>query len=225
MVKPQRRPSTERKQIPKREDSKEEKPDYLPVAQLRSQSQQQGSVSSRRRPSAQASSVNETQSVQSRARSATVTSDSSATVVIRGSEALPSPTEDIVEEETPATPAKDLFTPSPHPRRQRTAPPTPALALTSPDPVSRHAYPPKKAESYSHSSRSKVSHRTQTRSPTDFDENALVSREQLSRAAGLDVIAQNGIRVPFGDLFRDRKVIIIFIRHFWYVYSSSDDVA
>ncbi|KAH8100952.1 AhpC/TSA antioxidant enzyme-domain-containing protein, partial [Cristinia sonorae] len=63
-----------------------------------------------------------------------------------------------------------------------------------------------------------------------FDENALVSREQLARAASMVVVAQNGLRIPFGDLFKDKKAIIIFIRHFWcamdqdYMYSIVKNV-
>ncbi|KAL1940249.1 hypothetical protein VTO73DRAFT_9201 [Trametes versicolor] len=63
-----------------------------------------------------------------------------------------------------------------------------------------------------------------------FDEYAGLSREQIGRAAALTVIAQNGLRVQFGELFRDRRTIVIFIRHFWcpncqdYMYSISRNV-
>ncbi|KAF7797204.1 hypothetical protein EIP86_008396 [Pleurotus ostreatoroseus] len=50
--------------------------------------------------------------------------------------------------------------------------------------------------------------------PPDFSVSSIPTMAQLERAAALDVIAQNGLRVPFGDLFRDRKVVVIFIRHF-----------
>lgn len=53
--------------------------------------------------------------------------------------------------------------------------------------------------------------------PSDFDERGVPSRDQLTRAAGLVVIAQNGVRVPFGDLFSSRRTVVIFIRHFWCV--------
>lgn len=43
-------------------------------------------------------------------------------------------------------------------------------------------------------------------SPTTID---------LFTAAGLTVTGENGEQILFGSLFRDRKVIIIFIRHFW----------
>jgi len=48
-----------------------------------------------------------------------------------------------------------------------------------------------------------------------FDEHALPTKRQLLDAASCVVVAENGIRVPFGDLFRDQKTIVIFIRHFW----------
>ena len=52
-----------------------------------------------------------------------------------------------------------------------------------------------------------------------FDEHAGLSKDQLQRAAALTVVAQSGVRVPFGDLFRERKTIVIFIRHFWCVFA------
>ncbi|KAI8980037.1 hypothetical protein BD414DRAFT_550640 [Trametes punicea] len=63
-----------------------------------------------------------------------------------------------------------------------------------------------------------------------FDEHAGLTRDQVARAASLYVIAQNGIRVQFGELFKERKTIAIFIRHFWcpmgqdYMYSISRNV-
>ncbi|RPD59582.1 hypothetical protein L227DRAFT_503360 [Lentinus tigrinus ALCF2SS1-6] len=63
-----------------------------------------------------------------------------------------------------------------------------------------------------------------------FDEHAGLTKDQVQKAAALTVIAQNGIRVPFGDLFKDRKTIVVFIRHFWcamcqdYMYSISRNV-
>ncbi|KAL6302488.1 AhpC/TSA antioxidant enzyme-domain-containing protein [Sparassis latifolia] len=56
------------------------------------------------------------------------------------------------------------------------------------------------------------------------------TREQLSQAASLYVVAQNGLRVQFGELFRERKLIVCFIRHFWcamcqdYMYAVSRKV-
>ncbi|KAI0687724.1 AhpC/TSA antioxidant enzyme-domain-containing protein, partial [Cytidiella melzeri] len=74
---------------------------------------------------------------------------------------------------------------------------------------------------------------TQTQAITleeNFEEDSIPTREQLLRAASYVVIAQNGIRVPFGDLIRERKTIVVFIRHFWcplcqdYMYSISRTV-
>ncbi|KAI6042553.1 AhpC/TSA antioxidant enzyme-domain-containing protein [Pisolithus marmoratus] len=64
----------------------------------------------------------------------------------------------------------------------------------------------------------------------DFDEHALPTPKQLTDAASCVVIAENGIRVPFGDLFKEQKTIVIFIRHFWcslcqdYMFSLSSTV-
>ncbi|KAG9315046.1 transmembrane amino acid transporter protein-domain-containing protein [Chiua virens] len=63
-----------------------------------------------------------------------------------------------------------------------------------------------------------------------FDENALPTPRQLSEASSCVVIAENGLRVPFGEIFRDQKTIVIFIRHFWcplcqdYMFSVTDNV-
>jgi hypothetical protein len=63
------------------------------------------------------------------------------------------------------------------------------------------------------------------RSIQAFEADTTPSRAQLGEAAGLDVVAETGIRVRFGDLFRDRPTIVLFIRHFWchhdqdYLYS------
>ena len=48
-----------------------------------------------------------------------------------------------------------------------------------------------------------------------FDVSTPPTLEQLSRAAALDVIAESGVRVPFGRLFMGQRTIICFIRHFW----------
>ncbi|KII85110.1 hypothetical protein PLICRDRAFT_145799 [Plicaturopsis crispa FD-325 SS-3] len=48
-----------------------------------------------------------------------------------------------------------------------------------------------------------------------FEENTLPSTEALERAAELLVVAESGVRVPFGDLWRGQKTVVIFIRHFW----------
>jgi hypothetical protein len=43
----------------------------------------------------------------------------------------------------------------------------------------------------------------------------LPTHEQLTRAASLFVIAESGVRIPFGSLFAKQRAIVIFIRHFW----------
>ena len=47
------------------------------------------------------------------------------------------------------------------------------------------------------------------RCPTSID---------LVTAAGLSVTGENGEQILFGALFRDRKVVVIFIRHFWCLF-------
>ena len=56
--------------------------------------------------------------------------------------------------------------------------------------------------------------------PAPFQVNAIPSQRQLSAAASLTVVAENGLRCPFGDLFLRSKTVVIFIRHFWYVCGS-----
>ncbi|KAI0749739.1 hypothetical protein C8Q80DRAFT_1218810 [Daedaleopsis nitida] len=68
------------------------------------------------------------------------------------------------------------------------------------------------------------------RSVLTFDEHAGLTKELLQTAAALTVIEQNGIRRQFGELFKDRKTIVIFIRHFWcaacqdYMYSIAKNI-
>jgi peroxiredoxin len=46
-------------------------------------------------------------------------------------------------------------------------------------------------------------------SPTSID---------LVTASGLTISGENGEQISFGALFRDRKVVVIFIRHFWCLF-------
>lgn len=55
----------------------------------------------------------------------------------------------------------------------------------------------------------------QSSSTPPFDEHALPTPRQLADAASCWVVAESGLRVPFGDVIRDQKTIVIFIRHFW----------
>ncbi|THG97461.1 hypothetical protein EW026_g4538 [Hermanssonia centrifuga] len=116
------------------------------------------------------------------------------------------------------------------PRRYRTAPSTPALGLETPSfgPMHSHGH-----EMHGRSctpTQSAGSRPLDAYPPLDFDEDLIPSKEQLARAASLVVIAQNGVRVAFGDIFREKKVVVCFIRHFWcplcqdYMYSISRNV-
>ena len=110
-------------------------------------------------------------------------------------------------------------------------PNTPATVFTTFSQPHLHDYPPRRTQAASSQTRSVQHHnshphsgrsnprppqqRRQSGSSMKFDEHAELTREQLSRAATLFVIAQNGLRIPFGDLFRERKTVVLFIRHFW----------
>lgn len=108
------------------------------------------------------------------------------------------------------------------PHHQDTAPRDPVTDIELTPAWTTHSHPD---YLYEHG-RSCTPHQTHTastyRNSPDFDATAVPTMEQMERAATLDVIAQNGLRVPFGDLFRDRKVVVIFIRHFWYVAYSNE---
>ncbi|KAJ7925002.1 AhpC/TSA antioxidant enzyme-domain-containing protein, partial [Mycena leptocephala] len=64
-----------------------------------------------------------------------------------------------------------------------------------------------------------------------FDETKPPTQRQLEEAAGLQVISESGVRVPFGNLWREQKTIVCFIRHFWcplcqdYMFSISRNVS
>ncbi|KZO91236.1 hypothetical protein CALVIDRAFT_521841 [Calocera viscosa TUFC12733] len=47
-----------------------------------------------------------------------------------------------------------------------------------------------------------------------FSPDALPTAEELSRAAGIEVDAEDGSRVTFGSLVEGQKTIVVFIRHF-----------
>lgn len=63
-----------------------------------------------------------------------------------------------------------------------------------------------------------------------FDEHAMPTSKQLADASSCVVIAENGVRIPFSDIFKEKKTIVIFIRHFWcpmcqdYMFSLSSSV-
>jgi hypothetical protein len=42
-----------------------------------------------------------------------------------------------------------------------------------------------------------------------------LSFEQLSQAARIPVVRENGVREQFGELWRLQRTVVIFIRHFW----------
>lgn len=48
------------------------------------------------------------------------------------------------------------------------------------------------------------------------DDNALPTHEQLKLAASVPVVAESGVRIPFGDLCERGQTLVVFIRHFRY---------
>lgn len=52
-----------------------------------------------------------------------------------------------------------------------------------------------------------------------LDVFALPTKEQLEQAARLYVISKKGDKIRFGDLWKDQKTIVLFIRHFLCVIS------
>jgi len=48
--------------------------------------------------------------------------------------------------------------------------------------------------------------------------SGILSSTQLAHAARLPVVRENGVRVPFGELWRTQRTVAIFIRHFWYAH-------
>ena len=51
---------------------------------------------------------------------------------------------------------------------------------------------------------------------TSMDETTLPTHEQLKLAASLPVVAESGVRIPFGDLCERGQTLFVFIRHFRY---------
>ena len=43
----------------------------------------------------------------------------------------------------------------------------------------------------------------------------LPSASQLARAAEMVVVLENGVPVPFGALWKEKRTAVVFIRHFW----------
>lgn len=54
----------------------------------------------------------------------------------------------------------------------------------------------------------------------NFSQHATPTREQLMDASSLTVVAENGLRVPFGELWREQKTVVIFVRHVFCPWDS-----
>lgn len=49
----------------------------------------------------------------------------------------------------------------------------------------------------------------------DIGEWDIPTLHSLTKAASLPVIAESGVRITFGTLFAQQKIVVLFIRHFW----------
>ncbi|OCH86609.1 hypothetical protein OBBRIDRAFT_737671, partial [Obba rivulosa] len=119
--------------------------------------------------------------------------------------------------------------PPPHARRPEnghghgTAPATPVPPPASPSPTNTARSHPQRVRAEA-ARRGRARARKERAGPkVPFEEHAMPTGDQLVRAAGAVVVAQNGIRRQFGELFRERKTIVIFIRHFWCVCPLCQD--
>lgn len=112
--------------------------------------------------------------------------------------------------------ARRAASPPQQPRRQRTVTAPSALARAHDDGADASVHGRACSPALSNGSRG-VGQALAEAAARDahFDADVLPSREQLARAAGLVVVAQNGVRVPFGEVFAERKAVVVFIRHFW----------
>jgi hypothetical protein len=54
-----------------------------------------------------------------------------------------------------------------------------------------------------------------------FDQFKKPTKLELYEASLLSVRDENGHKIKFGSLFEDKKTIVCFIRHFWYVPLTS----
>ncbi|KAA1467718.1 hypothetical protein DENSPDRAFT_769382, partial [Dentipellis sp. KUC8613] len=67
----------------------------------------------------------------------------------------------------------------------------------------------------SHAGRENIPLRAQHPESTQLNVSTLPSRAHLNEAAHMLVVQENGLRVPFGDLWKAQRTVVIFIRHFW----------
>lgn len=110
-------------------------------------------------------------------------------------------------------------------RHHDTAPTTPVPRHTTPSPSVAASSPPqqytraepRRAHSYQPLREQRDRHLPRSVDNLRFDEYAIPSRDQVNHAGSLFVVAQNGLRVEFSTLFQNRRTVVCFIRHFWYV--------
>jgi hypothetical protein len=90
----------------------------------------------------------------------------------------------------------------------------PQLRRRDASPSSSHAW-----HSTHTSERHGVNHHLHHPVPRSISEpggTGTLSFAQLTQAARIPVVRENGVRVQFGELWRMQRTVAIFIRHFWY---------
>jgi hypothetical protein len=71
------------------------------------------------------------------------------------------------------------------------------------------------SERHGHNHHHHHSHHPAPRSFSEPGVPGILSFAQLTQAARIPVVRENGMRVLFGELFRMQRTVAIFIRHFW----------
>lgn len=71
-------------------------------------------------------------------------------------------------------------------------------------------------DSRPHNGRSESTHNRQgSIAPGPFSEYALPAQHQMEAVSLMTVYAEDGMTVRFGDLWRNNRTLVIFIRHYW----------
>lgn len=89
--------------------------------------------------------------------------------------------------------------------RRRDASPSSSHGRHSPHTLERHG-------SHNHQHHHNA---PQPRSLSESGTAGALSPAQLTQAARLPVVRENGVRVQFGELWRTQRTVVVFIRHFW----------
>ncbi|KAH9954032.1 hypothetical protein BC827DRAFT_1144861 [Russula dissimulans] len=92
----------------------------------------------------------------------------------------------------------------------------PQLRRRDISPSSSHGrHSPHTSERHGHHSHPHPYHHTHRRSISEPGAAGTLSSAQLTQAARLPIVRENGLRIQFGELWRTQRTVVIFIRHFW----------